>query len=100
MEKNENLNPCFQFYPEPVNNFSEENNLNKVFIEASIFDVFMVELFLGVDPTQSYGENTALPTPTDRQSRLFAYIGRARESLLIIRSCVYIFYLFTCNSSV
>ena len=35
--------------------FSEEN---KVFLEASICDVLMVESLLRVDPTQSYAGNT------------------------------------------
>ena len=55
---NLNLPSFFQFYPEPANNFSEEN---KVFLEASICDVIMVKSFLVVDPTQSYGENTKSP---------------------------------------
>ena len=39
-------------------NFGEEN---KVFLKASICDVLMVESLLGVDPTQTYGENTKNP---------------------------------------
>ena len=35
---------------------------NKVFLKASICDVMMVESLLGVDPTQSYGENTKSPS--------------------------------------
>ena len=34
---------------------------NKVFLKASIFDVLMIKSLLGVDPTQSYGENTKYP---------------------------------------
>ena len=30
---------------------------NKEFLKGSIWDVLMVESLLGVDPTQSYGEN-------------------------------------------
>ena len=32
-------------------------------LEASICDVLMVQSLLGVDPTQSYEENTKSPTP-------------------------------------
>ena len=48
----------FQFSPEPTKIFLEEN---KEFLKASICDVLMVESLLGVDPTQSYGENTKNP---------------------------------------
>ena len=34
---------------------------NKVFLKAPICDVLMVESLLGVDPTQSYGENIKSP---------------------------------------
>ena len=51
--------PCFfQFSPEPAKFFSEEN---KLFLEASICYVLVVESLLGVDPTQSYVENTKNP---------------------------------------
>ena len=36
--------------------------VNKVFVNASILDVLMVESLLGVDPTQSYGGNTKAPS--------------------------------------
>ena len=45
----------FQFSLEHPQKISEEN---KVFSKASNFDVLMVESLLGVDPIQSYGENT------------------------------------------
>ena len=45
----------FPIFSKTRQNFLEEN---KVFPEASICDVLMVESLLGVDPTQSYGENT------------------------------------------
>ena len=34
---------------------------SKVFLKTPICDVLMVESLLGVDPTQTYGENTKSP---------------------------------------
>ena len=53
--KNVNPSPFFKFSPEPANNFSEDN---KAFLEASNFDVTVVESLLRVDPTQRNEENT------------------------------------------
>ena len=48
----------FPIFSGTLQRFSEEN---KEFMKASICDVLMVESLLGVDPTQSYGENTKSP---------------------------------------
>ena len=48
----------FQIFSETRQNFFGKN---KVFLKVSIFDVLMVESLLGVNPTQSYGENTKSP---------------------------------------
>ena len=54
-----NLTPSFfPIFSGIRQNFLEEN---KVFLKASICDVLMVESLLGVDPIQSYGENTKSP---------------------------------------
>ena len=51
-----------KFDPSSFFQFSLEHpQENKGFLKASIFDVLMVESLLGVDPTQSYGENTKSP---------------------------------------
>ena len=54
-----NLSPFFPIFSGIRQQFLEEN---KVFLEASICDVTLVESFLGVDPTQSNGENIKSPT--------------------------------------
>ena len=46
------------FSETPPNKFWKKN---KVFLQASIFDVLTVESLMGVDPTHSYGENTKSP---------------------------------------
>ena len=48
-----------KFSQEPVKIFL---NKIKVFLKASICDVLMVESLLGVNPTQSYGENSKSPS--------------------------------------
>ena len=48
----------FPIFSGTLQRFLEEN---KEFMKASICDVLMVKSLLGVDPAQSYGENTKSP---------------------------------------